>query len=112
MIPSSVAPSQLQLWATGPIFGSPAADVPPALIQSDAGTFDVPSGDCASGAPAVGRWAFGGSEGWLLCRELYGDAVLEWTYDGRPIVAIASRRDGDHTALYTWWRNNARFLND
>jgi len=111
-IPSSAAPSQLQLWATGPIFGSPASEVPPALIQSDAGTFDVPSGDCAGGAPAHGRWSFGGSEGWLLCRDLYGDAVLEWTYDGRPIVAVASRRDGDHAALYAWWRSNGRFLND
>lgn len=111
-IPSSAAPSQIQLWATGHIFDLEAADVPPALIQSDAGTFDVPSGDCAGGAPAVGRWTFGGSEGWLLCRELYGDAILEWTYDGRPIVAIASRRDGEHATLYAWWRNNARFVND
>ena len=111
-IPSSAAPSKLQLWATGSSFGSPAADVPPAIIQSDAGTFDVPNGDCAGGAPAVGRWTFGGSEGWLLCRELYGDAVLEWTFDGRPIVGIASRRDGEHAPLYTWWRDNARFLND
>lgn len=111
-IPSSAAPSQVQFWATGHIFDYGAADVPPALILSDAGTFDVPSGDCAGGAPAFGRWTFGGSEGWLLCRELYGDAILEWTYDGRPIVAIASRRDGVHATLYTWWRNNARFLND
>lgn len=111
-IPSAAAPSQIQLWAMGPIFGAGAVDVPPALIQSDAGTFDIPSGDCASGAPAVGRWAFGGSEGWLLCRELYGDAVLEWTYDGRAIVAIASRRDGDHATLFSWWRDNARFLRD
>jgi class 3 adenylate cyclase len=111
-IPSSAAPSQLQLWATEPLFGSRAADVPPALIQSDAGTFDVPTGDCGDGAPAFGRWTFGESEGWLLCRELYGDAILEWTYDGRPIVAVASRRDGEHATLYAWWRNNARFLND
>ena len=111
-IPSSAAPSRVQFWAMGDVFDYGAADVPPALILSDAGTFDVPSGDCAVGAPAFGRWSFGENEGWLLCRELYGDAVLEWTYDGRRIVAVASRRDGEHATLYAWWRNNARFLTD
>ena len=111
-IASSAAPSQVQFWTTGNIFDYRPADVPPALIQSDAGTFDVPNGDCADGAPAFGKWTFGESEGWLLCRELYGDAILEWTYDGRPIVAVASRRDGEHATLYAWWRNNARFIND
>ena len=111
-VPSSAAPSRVQYWAMGDVFDYGAADVPPALILSDAGTFDVPSGDCAVGAPAFGRWSFGENEGWLLCRELYGDAVLEWTYDGRPIVAVASRRDGEHATLFAWWRNNARFVTD
>ena len=35
-----------------------------------------------------------------------------WTYDGQPIVGVASRRDGEHATLYTWWRNNARFVTD
>jgi class 3 adenylate cyclase len=111
-IPSEAAPSSLHYWSTGQMFDYNAASVPVALIQSDAGTFDVPGGDCAVGTPAVGRWSFGGSEGLLLCRELYGDAVLEWTYDGRPILGVASRRDGDHVKLYAWWRGNARFLHD
>ena len=99
-------------WVATQIFGSPARDVPDAVIQSEAGTFDVPNGDCGVAAPAVGRWSFGGSEGWLLCRELYGDAVLVWTYDGQPIVGVASRRDGDHARLVAWWRDNARFMHD
>lgn len=109
-ITSAAAPTSLHYWSTGGIFDYSAVDVPDALIQSDAGTFDIPSGDCAVGAPAVGRWSFGDTEGWLLCREVYGDAVLRWTYDGRSLVGAASRRDGDHARLYTWWRNNARFL--
>ncbi len=99
-------------WVATQLFGSRARDVPDAVIQSEAGTFGVPNGDCGVAAPAVGRWSFGGSEGWLLCRELYGDAVLVWTYDGQPIVGVASRRDGDHAKLYAWWRDNARFMND
>jgi hypothetical protein len=86
--------------------------VPEAVILSDAGTFDVPSGDCAVATPAFGRWSFGDSEGWLLCRDLSGDALVEWTYDGRRTVGVASRRDGDHAKLYAWWRDNARFLNE
>ena len=111
-IPSAAAPSSVMYWVATQIFGSPARDVPDAVIQSEAGTFGVPSGDCGVAAPAVGRWSFGGSEGWLLCRELYGDAVLEWTYDGQPIVGVASRRDGDHARLVEWWRDNARFMHD
>lgn len=111
-IPSAAAPSSVMYWVATQIFGSPARDVPDAVIQSEAGTFGVPNGDCGVAAPAVGRWSFGGSEGWLLCRELYGDAVLEWTYDGQPIVGVASRRDGDHARLVAWWRDNARFMHD
>jgi class 3 adenylate cyclase len=111
-IPSAAAPSSVMYWVATQIFGSRARDVPDAVIQSEAGTFGVPNGDCGVAAPAVGRWSFGGSEGWLLCRELYGDAVLVWTYDGQPIVGVASRRDGDHAKLYAWWRDNARFLTD
>jgi hypothetical protein len=111
-IPSAAAPSSVMYWVATQIFGARARDVPDAVIQSEAGTFGVPNGDCGVAAPAVGRWSFGGSEGWLLCRELYGDAILAWTYDGRPIVAVASRRDGEHAKLYAWWRENARFLND
>jgi class 3 adenylate cyclase len=111
-IPSAAAPSSVMYWVATQIFGSPARDVPDAVIQSEAGTFGVPNGDCVVAAPAVGRWSFGGSEGWLLCRELYGDAVLVWTYDGQPIVAVASRRDGDHARLVEWWRDNARFMHE
>ena len=111
-IPSAAAPSSVMYWVATQIFGSPGRDVPDAVIQSEAGTFGVPDGDCVVAAPAVGRWSFGGSEGWLLCRELYGDAVIVWTYDGQPIVATASRRDGDHARLVEWWRDNARFMHD
>lgn len=111
-IASAAAPSRVEYWATGQVLDYGAADAPAALILSDSGTFDVPDGDCAAGQPAFSRWSFGGTEGWVLCRELYGDAIVKWTYDGRPIVAIASRRDGDHARLYAWWRDNARFLND
>ena len=111
-IPSATAPSSVMYWVATQIFGSRGRDVPDAVIQSEAGTFGVPNGDCGVAAPAVGRWSFGGSEGWLLCRELYGDAVLEWTYDGQPIVGVASRRDGDHARLVAWWRDNARFVHD
>lgn len=111
-IPSAAAPSSVMYWVATQIFGARARDVPDAVIQSEAGTFGVPNGDCGVAAPAVGRWSFGGAEGWLLCRELYGDAVLVWTYDGQPIVGVASRRDGDHARLVEWWRDNARFMNE
>lgn len=111
-IPSAAAPSNVTYWTTAHIFDYRAGDVPDALILSEAGTFNLPSGDCGTAAPAVGRWSFGRSEGWLLCRELYGDAVLVWTYDGEPIIGIASRRDGDHARLVAWWRDDARFLRD
>ena len=111
-IPSAAAPSSLHYWSAGEMLDYSAADLPDALVQSDAGTFNIPRGDCAVGPPAVGRWSFGDTEGWLLCREVYGDAVLIWTYDGRSLVGAASRRDGDHAKLYAWWRDNARFLND
>jgi class 3 adenylate cyclase len=111
-IPSAAAPSSLDYWSAGQMLDYTATYVPEALILSDAGTFDVPRGDCAVATPAFGRWSFGDSEGWLLCRDLSGDALVEWTYDGRPTVGVASRRDGDHAKLYAWWRANARFLNE
>lgn len=111
-IPSSAAPSTIAWWTTEQILDYRAVDVPGAQILSEAGRLGIASGDCAVAPLAVGRWSFGDSEGWLLCRELYGDAVLEWTYDGRPILAAASRRDGDHARLHAWWRDNARFLNE
>ena len=111
-IPSAAAPSSVMYWVATQLFGARGRDVPDAVIQSEAGTFGVPNGDCGVAAPAFGRWSFGGSEGWLLCRELYGDAILEWTYDGQPIVGVASRRDGDHARLVAWWRDSARFIND
>ena len=111
-IPSAAAPTRVHYWTASRMRDYSAVDIPSAHVLNVAGTFDVPRADCAVDTPAFGKWSFGDTEGWLLCREVYGDAVFEWTYDGRPIVAVASRRDGDNAALYAWWRDNARFLND
>jgi class 3 adenylate cyclase len=111
-IPSPSAPSALNYWGTASLLDFNPVGLAEAMILSDAATFEIPPGDCASERPAYGRWEFGGVEGRLLCRTVYGDAVLEWTYDGVPIVAVATRRDGDDDALFRWWRDHARFLRD
>ena len=107
---TSSAPTTLHYWATTAYQDFNPVGLAEALIISDAATFDVPPGDCASEQPAYGRWEFGDTGGRLLCRTSFGDAILEWTYDDVPLVAVATRRDGDPQQLLQWWRDEARFL--
>ena len=107
---TSSAPTTLHYWATTAYQDFNPVGLADALIISDAATFDVPPGDCANEQPAYGRWEFGGTGGRLLCRTSFGDAILEWTYDDVPLVAVATRRDGDAQQLLQWWRDEARFL--
>jgi hypothetical protein len=48
--------------------------------------------------------------GWLLCREEFGDAVIEWSYHDRALYGRAVRRDGDLASLLSWWAAEARLL--
>jgi class 3 adenylate cyclase len=107
---TSSAPTTLHYWATKAYQDFDPVGLADALIVSEAATFEVPPGDCASEQPAYGRWEFGGTGGRLLCRTSFGDAILEWTYDDVPLVAVATRRDGDAQKLLQWWRDQARFL--
>ncbi len=109
---TSSAPTTLHYWATKAYQDFDPIGLAEAMIISDVASFDVPQGDCTSQQPAYGPWEFGGVGGRLLCRTSFGDAVLEWTYDGVPLVAIATRRDGDAQTLLQWWRDEARFLRD
>ena len=109
-IHTSSAPTTLHYWATTAYQDFDPIGLAEAMIISDVASFDVPPGDCASQQPAFGRWEFGGVSGRLLCRMSFGDAILEWTYDGVPLVAVATRRDGDTQKLLQWWRDEARFL--
>ena len=107
---TSSAPTTLHYWATTAYQDFNPVGLAEALIISDVATFDVPPGDCANEQPAYGRWEFGGIGGRLLCRTSFGDAILEWTYDDVPLVAVATRRDGDAQQLLQWWKDEARFL--
>ena len=110
-ITSFTAPDELSYWWARQTIDFGAVDVPEALLHNEAGRGGIPlGGDCADGAPAFGEWEHLGSSGMILCRELYGDAVLRWTYDGTPILGQASRRDGDLAALLRWWEAEARLL--
>ena len=107
---TSSAPTTLHYWETKAYQDFNPVGLAEALIISEAATFDVPPGDCASEQPAYGRWEFGGTAGRLLCRTSFGDAILEWTYEAVPLVAVATRRDGDAQKLLQWWKDEARFL--
>ena len=109
-IASVTAPDLLHLWTPRGTFDFSPIEVPEALILNRAGALGIPRGDCSSQPVAHGRWAIGDVGGWLLCRELYGDAILEWTYEGRAFVGIAVNRDGDLNALLRWWTAEARLL--
>ena len=109
-IHTSSAPTTLHYWATAAYQDFDPVGLAEAMIISDVASFEVPRGDCASEHPAYGPWEFGGVAGRLLCRTSFGDAILEWTYDGVPLVAVATRRDGDAQQLLQWWREEARFL--
>jgi class 3 adenylate cyclase len=109
-ISSSSAPTTLHYWATKAYQDFDPIGLAEATIVSDVATFAIPSGDCSNGQSGYGHWEFGDLGGRLLCREAFGDAILEWTYDGLPIVAVATRRDGDANKLMQWWKEEARFL--
>ena len=109
-IPSIAAPDSFHLWETRRIIDFRSVDVPEALILNRVGADGIPLGDCSDGSPAYGRWEIGDVGGWFLCREVYGDAVIEWSYDGRALYGTASRRDGDLDSLLRWWAAEARLL--
>jgi hypothetical protein len=41
---------------------------------------------------------------------VFGDAVIEWSYDGRALFGTALRRDGDLAMLVQWWREEVRLI--
>ena len=109
-IASFGAPDLVMLWATARTMDYRPQDVPGALIANRAGTLGLPRGDCSTQVVAYDRWALGDLGGWLLCRVDEGDAVIEWSYDDRPILGMAVRRDGDLVSLLGWWTAEARLL--
>ncbi len=109
-IPSTLAPSVVTYWSMKPFIDWTATEIPVAQIAGEAGRLGIPPGDCATQASAYGRWEFGGSGGRVLCRTFQGDAILKWSYDGLPVLAVAVRHDGDTKTLYEWWRDRGRFL--
>jgi class 3 adenylate cyclase len=56
-----------------------------------------------NGGPAHGPWELSDIGGWFLCREVFGDAVIEWSYHDRALCGRATRRDGDLQSLLRWW---------
>jgi class 3 adenylate cyclase len=109
-IPSGSAPDTFHLWVTRGIIDFRSVDVPKALIFSLAGRNDIPQGDCADGGPAYDVWELGDVSGWFMCRDVFGDAVIEWSYDGRALYGQATRRDGDLASLLEWWADEGRFI--
>ncbi len=109
-VPSTAAPDTFHLWVTKQVMDFRSVDVPGALITNRAGALDIPLGDCSEGGPAYGEWMLGGVGGWFLCREAFGDAVIEWSYEGRPLYGTAVRRDGDLQSLLKWWTAEVRLL--
>jgi class 3 adenylate cyclase len=109
-VPGSLPPDSFQLWATRAVLDYGQTDVGEALIVSKAGRLGIPRGDCAEGSQAHGPWQLGDIGGWFLCRDDFGDAVIEWSYDGSVLYGIARRRDGDLGTLLEWWRDEARFI--
>jgi class 3 adenylate cyclase len=108
-IPSLEAPDMVHFWTARYTYYHQATQLPGALIVIRAGA-TIPRGSCSSEGAAYDRWELGDLGGWLMCREEYGDAVIEWSYDGTAIYGIAVRRDGDRAALLRWWTEEARLL--
>ena len=109
-IPSLSAPDSFHLWVTRQVIDFSSVDAPEALILNRAGRAGISLGDCSDAAPAYERWELGDVGGWLLCREEFGDAVIEWSYDDRALYGRAMRRDGDFASLLRWWTAEARLL--
>ena len=109
-IPSVSAPDSFHLWVTRQVVDFRSVDVPEALILNRAGRLGISLGDCSDGAPAYNRWELGDVGGWLLCREDFGDAVIEWSYDDHALFGRAVRRDGDLASLLRWWTAEARLM--
>jgi hypothetical protein len=63
---------------------------------------------CARGEPEERPWATPTEPevvaGRYLCRVEGGRADLWWTVDDARLLGHAFRRDGDVSALFTWWR--------
>jgi class 3 adenylate cyclase len=110
-IPSVGAPDRIDLWQARRIFDFAAAEVPEAFIHNRAGRLGLQRAACSSSTPeGYDQWRLGSLEGWLLCHDEFGDAVIEWSYEGQPFLAVARRRDGDLASLLTWWREEARLI--
>lgn len=109
-VPSVSAPDTFYLWVTRQILDFRSVDVPEALILNRAGRLGISLGDCSDGPPAYEAWMLGDVGGWLLCREEFGDAVIEWSYHDQALYGRAARRDGDLASLLRWWAAEARLL--
>ena len=71
----------------------------------------ITEGSCDATGRVYEDWSAGAHGGHIMCfTDEEGTSVLEWTFADANIYAIASRRDGDADALYTWWRNVGRLL--
>ena len=70
----------------------------------------IEAGSCGSGGRAFEAWEAGAHAGHVMCFEVEGAAVVEWTFADANVYAIASRRDGDGRELYAWWRETGRLL--
>jgi class 3 adenylate cyclase len=110
-IPSIEAPDRIDLWQARATFDFDSIEVPEAFILNRAGRLGLPRAECGgSTAEGYARWQLGSLEGWLLCHDEFGDAIIEWSYEGQPLFAVARRRDGDLGSLLTWWREEARLI--
>lgn len=109
-VPSVSAPDSFHLWVTRQILDFRAVDVGKTLILNKAGRLGIPAGKCGNGAAAYEEWQVGGVSGLILCHESFGDAIIEWSYDGRTVFGQAVRRDGDFASLLAWWDAEAKLL--
>ena len=109
-VQSVSAPDTFHLWVTRQIMDYRSVDVGEALILNRTGRQGIPQGDCGADGPAYERWEVGDIGGWLLCNEIHGDAIIEWSYDDRALFGRAVRADGDFASLLAWWDAEAKLL--
>ena len=107
-LPGALVPDTFYLWEARQIIDYRSVDVPSALIANRAGRFGISPGQCGTGEPAREQWRVGNVSGWLLCHDLFGPAVIEWSYDDSTLFGRATRADGDVAALLAWWTEEAR----